>query len=166
MALPTTIDPATPTGSDAASLGDDQIRALKQALIDIFGLPSATSITSAPFSMSAGGVITLARALVQPGTGGEGLRTVRGRVSTAGATINGSGFGATRTSQGDYTVAITTSFSGACTPVVCPVDTSSDPLALWQIVTIGSNFFQVRFFNSATLGLMDKAFTFVVCGPN
>lgn len=57
MALPQTISPTTPLGSDARSLGDDQIRALKQAIIDIFGLPSATPITGSLFTVSAAGSV-------------------------------------------------------------------------------------------------------------
>lgn len=56
MALPNQIDPATPPGSEAISLGDDRIRALKQAIIDIFGLPSATNITNKLFGVLAGGL--------------------------------------------------------------------------------------------------------------
>ena len=58
MALPNLIDPTTPTGSSARSLGDDQIRALKQAVIDIFGLPSATNITNPVFTVNSTGAIT------------------------------------------------------------------------------------------------------------
>src|SRR3972149_2314859 len=58
MSLPNQIDPATPTGSSARSLGDDQIRALKQAIIDIFGFPSAPDISSPLFTVNSTGAIT------------------------------------------------------------------------------------------------------------
>src|SRR3972149_4977480 len=61
MSLPNQIDPATPTGSSARSLGDDQIRALKQAIIDIFGLPSATDISNPLFTVNDTGAITSIR---------------------------------------------------------------------------------------------------------
>lgn len=58
MSLPNQVDPTTPTGSSARSLGDDQIRALKQAIIDIFGLPSAIDISSAVATINSSGQIT------------------------------------------------------------------------------------------------------------
>src|SRR3990167_11131063 len=61
MSLPNQIDPTTPTGSSARSLGDDQIRALKQAIIDIFGLPSATDISNSLFTVNDTGAITSIR---------------------------------------------------------------------------------------------------------
>ena len=59
MAIPTSIDKATPSGNDSPSLGDDELRALKLFLQDIFGLPDATDITVAPFSITAGGLVTV-----------------------------------------------------------------------------------------------------------
>src|SRR5688572_25345631 len=50
------IDPAAPAAGDAVGDGDDQIRALKQALIDILGLPSATTIGAALFAATAAGL--------------------------------------------------------------------------------------------------------------
>lgn len=56
MALPNQIDATSPLGSDAPSTIDNQIRALKQAIIDILGVPSATNVTVAFFSGAAGGL--------------------------------------------------------------------------------------------------------------
>lgn len=58
MALPQSIDPATPGASDLVGQGDDQIRALKQAIVDINGLPSATNINNALFTASASGLLS------------------------------------------------------------------------------------------------------------
>ena len=58
MALPQTLDPSAPAGSAARSLGDDQIRALKQFLIDVLGLPNNLSITGAVFSIDTDGTIS------------------------------------------------------------------------------------------------------------
>lgn len=56
MALPQTIDPSSPAGTDSPALGDDQIRTMKQAMIDIFGLPSSpTAITAAATTISSDG---------------------------------------------------------------------------------------------------------------
>lgn len=41
------INSAAPAGSDSPALGDDQIRAFKLAIQDIFGVPNNTSITNA-----------------------------------------------------------------------------------------------------------------------
>ena len=63
MAFPVTLDPAAPAGSDSPRLGDDQIRALKQALADIFGLVvSPTSISATIGSVSSAGKFTLTNA--------------------------------------------------------------------------------------------------------
>ena len=58
MALPQTLNTSAPAGSAARSLGDDQIRALKQFLIDVLGLPNNLSITGAVFSIDTDGTIS------------------------------------------------------------------------------------------------------------
>ena len=58
MALPATIDSSAPAGTDAASGGDDQIRALKLYVVDVFGVPDGSAVTAAPFSITAGGIVT------------------------------------------------------------------------------------------------------------
>ena len=58
MALPNSIDPAAPAGSAARSLGDDQIRAFKQFIIDIFGLPTNAAISSALFTVDTSGSVS------------------------------------------------------------------------------------------------------------
>lgn len=61
MALPNKIDPSTPAGTESRSLGDDRIRALKQAIIDILGLPSNQDVSNAVFSIDLDGDITAIR---------------------------------------------------------------------------------------------------------
>lgn len=66
MALPATLNPARPSGTDAvndpASTIDNQIRDLKQLIADIFGIPvDPTSITAASWSQTAAGVVSLAQ---------------------------------------------------------------------------------------------------------
>ena len=56
MALPSSIDSTTPAGSASPALGDDQIRALKLSIVDIFGVPDATSISVAGFAFVATGL--------------------------------------------------------------------------------------------------------------
>lgn len=56
MALPNKIDPASPPGTQDRSLGDDRIRELKQAIIDILGLPSNTNVSSALLEVLAAGL--------------------------------------------------------------------------------------------------------------
>lgn len=57
MALPATIDPSTPSATDALGLGDDKIRALKQFIIDVFGIPSdPTAIAQAAMLLDANGL--------------------------------------------------------------------------------------------------------------
>lgn len=56
MALPSIVSPSTPVGSEGLGLGDDQIRALKLALTDIFGIPVDTAIAAALFTVIAAGL--------------------------------------------------------------------------------------------------------------
>lgn len=57
MAFPRNIDPAVPAGTDLISGGDNELRQLKQDLIDLFGLPSASNITAAIMDINADGTI-------------------------------------------------------------------------------------------------------------
>ena len=59
MALPNSIDKSTPAGSASPGLGDDQFRALKLFLQDVFGIPDATNITVSPIDIAAGGAVTI-----------------------------------------------------------------------------------------------------------
>jgi len=56
MSLPNSVNAATPAGSDSPSTLDDQIRALKTFIEDLFGIPDNTSITQAAFDIDAGGL--------------------------------------------------------------------------------------------------------------
>src|SRR3990167_3603154 len=50
------INQASPAGSDSPTLGDDQIRAFKLAVQDIFGLPDNTTITNALMAANSTGL--------------------------------------------------------------------------------------------------------------
>ncbi len=68
MAFPQVVDPASPAGSDSPALGDDQIRAVKQLIVDLFGLPTTpTNITAAIMDVAADGTIVVP-GLVRLGT--------------------------------------------------------------------------------------------------
>jgi hypothetical protein len=58
MALPQQIDPNTPLVTDQVGQGDDQIRAFKLAVTDIFGIPVATNVNNAYLSGSASGLLS------------------------------------------------------------------------------------------------------------
>src|SRR3989304_478033 len=79
MAFPQVVDPTAPAGSDSPRLGDDQLRALKQLLADLFTLPTSPSQISATIgSVSTAGKLTLTNALwqgdaIQFAYGGTGL---------------------------------------------------------------------------------------------
>ncbi len=53
MALPRNINASNPASSASPGDGDDELRSLKQDLLDLFGLPSATNITGAILSLGA-----------------------------------------------------------------------------------------------------------------
>jgi len=60
MAIPNPgIDSAAPAGTDSPGDGDDQIRALKLFLQDVFGFPDATTITAAAMAITAAGIVTV-----------------------------------------------------------------------------------------------------------
>ena len=61
MALPNSIDASSPAAGDSPSLGDDQLRALKLFIEDIFSIPDATSITNAGIDYQTDGTIRYPR---------------------------------------------------------------------------------------------------------
>lgn len=71
MALPNSLDSTAPAGSASPSLGDDQFRSKTLAILDILGIPDATSITQAAFDIDAGGLaqVIFYDAAVTPATG-------------------------------------------------------------------------------------------------
>lgn len=95
MAFPQSLDPTAPTGLDSPRLGDDQFRALKQFLADLFGFPvSPTTISAAIGSVSATGKFTITNGAWQGDAvvtafGGTGLTTpgASGNVLTSNGTI-------------------------------------------------------------------------------
>lgn len=67
MGLPQILNPLTPLGSDARKLGDDQIRALKLFISEVFGLPvSPNTVDNAVFSINTSGDISAIRLLGTP----------------------------------------------------------------------------------------------------
>src|SRR5262249_61006360 len=70
MALPNQIDPSTPADTDNPRQGDDQIRALKVAVGDIWGIPNVTLITAPLGAWGAAGLtaLQLSTALAAPTT--------------------------------------------------------------------------------------------------
>ena len=68
MALPNSVDNATPAGSDAPSTLDNQIRDLKTAIEDLLGIPNATAISAAGLNFVAAGMdrIVLQNAAADP----------------------------------------------------------------------------------------------------
>jgi hypothetical protein len=81
MALPNKIDSATPSGTEALALGDDRIRELKQAILDILGIPNNTLINNALFEVAAAGLrsVFLQDAATDP--------TVAGQLRRVGTTL-------------------------------------------------------------------------------
>lgn len=139
MALPATLNPDRPVGNDAtndpASSLDNQIRALKLLLADLFGIPvDPTSLTAAWFSGTAAGVVTVAQQLVSPTISGAAPATpvanrlytdsfIKGWVRTSGAgawtidaDVNVSSI--TDNGVGDFTINWATAFANANYAVV------------------------------------------------
>ena len=61
MSLPQTVNAATPAGSDAPSLGDNEFRSLKQYIVDVFGVPDNTAVTASAFAITAAGIVTVSQ---------------------------------------------------------------------------------------------------------
>jgi hypothetical protein len=58
-AFPVNIDPTSPAGTDSPSLGDDQFRALKQDILDLFGIPASTNIAASGLEFGAAGLTSI-----------------------------------------------------------------------------------------------------------
>lgn len=63
MALPATLSPANPTATSSPALGDDEIRALKNYLIDVLGVPNNLAVNpganTPAFSISTSALMTV-----------------------------------------------------------------------------------------------------------
>lgn len=62
MALPQTLDPSSPLGTDSPSQGDDQLRAIKQYVVDVFGVPNNSAVTSAASTVTNAGLVSFLQA--------------------------------------------------------------------------------------------------------
>jgi hypothetical protein len=100
--------------------------------------------------------------LFAPG-GVENLRIVRGRVSSAAAVIDGSGFTAAKPSTGTYNVNMSVGFNGFSSPVVIPVNSSPLIAAIFGLSSPTGGF-TVRFYDTAGT-LTDTEFIFIAAGP-
>lgn len=96
----------------------------------------------------------------QSGTGGETLRTIRGRVNADGTIADGSGFTVSKGSAGNYTINITTAFSAVPTATA----SHSSIRGFIDPFNFAAGSFDVQTWNVAET-LTDAAFTFIVVGP-
>lgn len=81
-----------------------KIEAAGVSKVTLIAEPGYSGVWSTEPAFAGGG-------LVQTGVGGEALRTVRGKISSAGAIIRGSGFTVAKTGTGKYKITFTTIFS-------------------------------------------------------
>ena len=58
MALPATLNPSSPAGTDSPAQGDDSIRDIKNFVIDVLGIPNNSAVTAAAFAITTAGVVT------------------------------------------------------------------------------------------------------------
>jgi hypothetical protein len=100
--------------------------------------------------------------LFAPG-GVENLRIVRGRVSSAGAVLDGSGFTAAKPATGTYNVNMSVGFNGETSPAVIAFNSSPLIAAIFGLSS-PSGSFTVRFFNTSGT-LTDTEFIFIAAGP-
>ena len=100
----------------------------------------------------------------QAPAGEERLRILRGRISSTGAVSLGSGFSATRTAVGLYTITPSTSFSGTPALTVSPsVGASGGPYCAHTngVTTVSAG---VRIMTASGTNI-DDSFDFILIGP-
>lgn len=98
----------------------------------------------------------------QSGTGGEVLRTIRGRVSSAGTILGGSGFTVTKGAAGVYTINFSTAFAATPTLVGNTIDSNQGIVHESSTSSASSIIMNTR--NLAGTAA-DMAFGFIVIGP-
>lgn len=98
--------------------------------------------------------------------GEENLRIVRGSLSSAGVTVNGSGFTSSHPSTAHYTVTFTTAFSSPPS-VVVSCGAAGQTLASQDVATVDSasaSGFTV-IIGVHNIGFADEPFSFIAAGP-
>jgi hypothetical protein len=93
--------------------------------------------------------------------GEENLRVLRGRVSDAGAVLQGTGFTVAKPSGGVYDITFTTAFSATPTPTAT---ISGATIGFIKVGTISTNTCRINTY-STTGAAVDREFTFTVVGP-
>lgn len=94
----------------------------------------------------------------------EATRTIRGTVSSAGAVVLGTGFTASRTGAGQYTVTVTAPFSGTPSVVVSAGTTVANYSA--KLISRAAGSFSVNTITiAASPANVDGEFDFIARGP-
>jgi hypothetical protein len=98
---------------------------------------------------------------VQPGSGGETLKIIRGKIASDGTTQEGTGFTSSRSATGIYGIAYTTAFSDV--PAVCA--TLQTTIGFIHLYNGGSAAaVDIKTFNASSAAT-DMAFEFIAIGP-
>jgi len=156
MALPATIAPATPLGSDLKSDGDNQLRALKQFIVDVLGVPSNTPINNPAFSITTGGLVTVPQAMALSST-----LTVAGAATLASLGVTGAAtVGTTLGVTGAATLSSTLGVTGAAT--------LSSTLDVTGAATVGTTLgvTDIAYINETSNAKMTKGITINGAGDN
>ena len=120
----------------------------------------AAPAASEQLVVSPSGTLLAAGGYVQPGAGGETLRTVRGNVLGFGFILDGTGFTVQRTAVGTYLITLATPFSGRPTVSVTPIDFGRQG----QVSVLGSSSFTVLMTDTNGVDT-DGHFGFLAVGP-
>lgn len=115
-------------------------------------------------NLATSGRVIASGGYTQPGTGGETLRIIRGRVDAGGLSRQGSGYSATRTAVGTYIIAPSTFFSGTVTFVVSLYGANNAGRISAVLSGISGNTLAIYTFN-ASGAPADSDFTFILIGP-
>lgn len=106
--------------------------------------------------------ITADGGYVQPGVGGERLKTLRGTVGSTGLKEQGDGFTSVRTALGTYTLTFSTPFASPPSFTANAADTTGDSVTV-KYVTLTADSITVRL--RAGGSAVDCAFSFNTTGP-
>jgi hypothetical protein len=152
-------------GSGGTGCTDTALRRRDDGALTVVGLTASPPDCANPTSadrvvVSASGSLLAVGGFVQPGSGGETLRTVRGNVLGFGLILDGTGFTVQRTDVGTYLITLATPFSGRPTVSVTPIDFGRQG----QISVLGNANFTVLMTDTNAVNT-DGHFGFLAVGP-
>jgi len=122
---------------------------------DILGNAATSTSSTTATNASGTGSIPLARYE-------NGLRIIRGVVSSTGSIVSGSGFASSKSSTGNYTITPTNAFAAGYVTIVA---SPSVDAGFISASAVSASIASVQTYNTAVVAT-DKQFSFILIGPN